>query len=71
MAKKAKIGGRVTLEMIIGTDGSVQSARALSGPTVLHQYAVEWAKKWRFAPYVQADGHATIAKFILNMDFKP
>jgi TonB family protein len=71
MAQKAKIGGRVTVEMIIGTDGSVQSARALSGPAVLHQHAVEWAKKWKFAPYVQNDGHAAIAKFILNLDFKP
>jgi protein TonB len=69
MASKAKIGGRVVIELIIGADGGVQSARALSGPTVLHQHAVEWAKKWKFTPYVQ-DGRPSIAKFIINLDFK-
>jgi len=68
MAQKAKISGTVVLELTIGTDGSVHTARALSGPAVFHQYAVDWAKKWRFTPYAPG-GHAQMAKFIIELKF--
>jgi TonB family protein len=68
MALKAKISGRVTVEITIGTDGNVQAAKAVSGPQLLQSHAANWAKKWKFSPYIK-DGHAQSAKFILNLDF--
>jgi protein TonB len=69
LARKAKVSGRVVVELVIGTDGSVQSAKALSGQKLLHQHAMDWAKTWKFTPYV-SDGHAKIARFTLNLDYK-
>jgi protein TonB len=70
LAKKAKVGGRVVVELVIGTDGSVQSARVLSGQKLLHQHAMDHAKTFKFAPYVSSDGHAKIARFTIYMDYK-
>jgi TonB family protein len=70
LAERAKVSGRVRVELIIGTDGSVQSAKVLSGQKLLHQHAMDWAKTWKFTPYVSSDGHAKIARFVINMDYK-
>ena len=69
MAKRARVSGTVEVEITIGTNGIPVSARAISGPQLLHEYAVNYAMKWKFQPYI-LDGVPQQAKFILRMPFK-
>ena len=46
----AKVSGAVVVEVLIGTDGVVESARAVSGPPLLADAAVVAAKQWRWNP---------------------
>jgi TonB family protein len=68
MAMAAKIGGPVTLEMVIGADGVPTSATAISGHELLRGTATEWAKNWRFKPAV-VDGRTVPARFTMGLNF--
>jgi TonB family protein len=50
-ARQKKIQGEVQLSVVIGTNGRVKEATALSGPAELYEAAVETMKKWRFKPF--------------------
>ncbi len=49
-AKKQKIEGMVTVGIVIDEDGKVISAKASSGPELLHGAAKDAAFKARFKP---------------------
>ena len=49
-AKKQKVEGTVTVSIVIGEEGNVISARATSGPSLLHETSVAAAYKARFKP---------------------
>jgi len=49
-AKEAQIEGRVTLHVLIGTDGRVASVRVIKGVTGLNEIAVGAVKHWVFRP---------------------
>jgi protein TonB len=68
MAQRARVQGKVKLEITIGTDGLPKSVKVISGPPLLHNYATEWAMRWKFRPYT-VDGHAQQARFILDLNF--
>jgi TonB family protein len=46
----AKIGGVVTLDALIGTDGTVPDVRVVSGDPDLGNAAVEAVRQWEFSP---------------------
>lgn len=46
------IQGSVEVEVTVATDGTVEAAKALSGPPALRDAAVEAARKWTFEPLV-------------------
>jgi protein TonB len=50
-AQQAHVEGTVVLSAVIGKDGSVQSAKVVSGPPLLTQAAVDAVKRWRYKPY--------------------
>lgn len=50
VAKRARVAGLVTVEVIVDETGKVVSARAVSGPTMLHQAAMSAATQARFSP---------------------
>jgi TonB family protein len=50
LAKAARISGTVVVEVVIGLDGTVESAAALSGHPLLKDAAVATAKRWRWNP---------------------
>jgi protein TonB len=50
IALQARIEGTVVLEAIVGTDGSVESLRYISGPPLLVQAAIEAVRQWRYQP---------------------
>ena len=49
-AKQAGVEGNVVVEVTVSTDGTVESARALSGPPELVDASVAAARAWTFAP---------------------
>lgn len=49
-AARSNIGGRVVVHVVVDIDGSVVSAKAVSGPEILQKPAAEAARKWRFHP---------------------
>jgi TonB family protein len=51
-AKKARIQGKVVLDAVIGTDGTVESLRVISGPQELQQSALDAVRQWTYKPYL-------------------
>ncbi len=51
-AKKARIQGTVTLNAVIGKDGSVENLKAISGPTQLQGSALDAVKDWKYQPFL-------------------
>jgi TonB family protein len=49
-ARDADIKGNVTVEVVINEEGSVISARAISGPDQLREAAVAAARRWKWLP---------------------
>jgi periplasmic protein TonB len=66
-----KVEGSVLLQALIAADGSIRDLRVLSGNPILTSAAVEAARQWRFAPYVQ-NGRPieTQAKIMVNFTMK-
>ena len=54
LAQQMKVQGSVVLLAQVGTDGSVESLRAVSGPDILASAALEAVKRWRFKPAYKA-----------------
>jgi len=55
IARQAGIEGDVFVEMVVGTDGHVESVQILRGPPVFHESAREAAMKMIFSPAKQND----------------
>lgn len=68
-AKAQHISGRVQIEAVVDTAGNVAAVKALSGPALLHQAALDAVKKWKYSPAV-LDGQPTITHVIVNVDFR-
>jgi peptidyl-prolyl cis-trans isomerase A (cyclophilin A) len=51
-AKQKNISGTVVLRAVIGTDGTVQSLKVISGPAELQQAALDAVTAWRYRPYL-------------------
>jgi hypothetical protein len=66
--RSAKLHGRVLLNAVIGTDGSVQSLQPANGPDTLARSAMDAVQWWRFQPY-QMDGKAVQVATTLELDF--
>jgi len=52
IAKTARIQGTVVLEATISKSGTIEGLRAVSGPPVLYQAAIDAVRQWRYKPYM-------------------
>jgi protein TonB len=68
-AKQAGIQGTVILELSIGKDGKVTSAKVLRSIPELDQAAIDAATKWEFTPTVK-DGAAVPVVLAVTVNFK-
>ncbi len=68
-AKLSHTEGTVIVEIVVNPKGEVESAKALSGPPELLEYAQSWVLKWKFAPAL-LDGRPQYARFKLTMPFR-
>ena len=48
LAKRMHLSGKVRLEVVIGPEGSVKSAKLVGGSPVFEKSAIEAVKQWRF-----------------------
>jgi len=68
-AIKGRIEGVVILELVIGTDGRVESANALRGlPLGLTKSAVDAVEQWQFEPSTYR-GRPVSVRYILTVNF--
>jgi protein TonB len=52
IARAAGIQGTVVLEATISRAGTIENLRAVSGPAMLQQAALDAVKTWRYRPYL-------------------
>jgi TonB family protein len=69
-ARPQKLQGVIVLDVVVDSDGSVAGVRALGGPPVLAQAAVDALRWWRFEPY-RVDGKPVVAETTVAVEFKP
>ena len=70
IARQMKIAGHVEVEAVVDTDGSVVTAKSVSGNPLLTQTAVSAVEKWKFTPFT-SNGAPTKAIITLGFDFRP
>ncbi len=67
-AKKKKIEGIVTLQIVVNVDGSVSDVNVLEGPEVFHQALIDAALQFRFRP-AKHNGKAVPVRMIMATEF--
>jgi protein TonB len=68
-ARQANIQGTVSVSASIDENGNVVTGKALSGPMLLRQAAVESVTQWRYSPAL-VDGKPTPSQVTVNVDFR-
>jgi TonB family protein len=68
IAAQLKISGKVTIELLIGTDGSVEGCEPVVGNPVLTGAAIRAVKTWTFKPFASA-GRRSKAVARLSFEF--
>lgn len=67
-ALKAKIQGRVIIDLTIDIYGKVKSAKVISGHPLLNPAALQAVKQWVFEPHILKGG-AKPVKFVVKVNF--
>jgi periplasmic protein TonB len=62
--------GTVTLQVLIGRDGTVQDAKFLQGSLVFARGAIDAVKQWKFKPYIMNTRPVSV-QTVLTLKFKP
>lgn len=52
-ASATRVGGTVAAEIVVATDGTVESVKITTGPAMLQQSAADTIKQWKFSPFVK------------------
>jgi TonB family protein len=68
-AKQTGIQGTVTVMANVDANGAVSNVRALNGPLLLRQAAVDSVKQWKYSPGL-ADGKPTAEQITVAVEFK-
>lgn len=68
-ARTEGIQGAVVLEVHIGSDGSVEQVKVVSGQPVLANAAMAAVKQWRFKPH-QVNGQAAEMQTTITLNFR-
>jgi outer membrane biosynthesis protein TonB len=69
MAKQANATGMVHVKLLVGSDGRVLEAHAVSGPILLRSYAEKTILQWRYAPAV-FNSHPIEATTYASLNFR-
>ena len=69
-ARGSNAGGSVLVLVMIDSDGSVISSKAIEGPMVFRRASEEAARKWKFRPATR-DGRATESEQTIQFRYEP
>jgi len=69
LAKAMRAEGTVVLQAMISKTGTIENLRAINGPQVLQQAAIDAVKTWRYKPYM-LNGQAVEVETTVNVIFK-
>ena len=69
MARNQHLSGNVQIDALIDPDGNVSSMKVLSGPTLLHQSALNALKQWKYQP-AELDGKPTSMHLTVTIQFR-
>lgn len=61
IARAAQVQGDVVIAVVIDAKGAVSSEKAVSGPAMLQQAALDAVKKWQFSPFVANSAAESVA----------
>jgi TonB family protein len=68
LGQHSRVQGSVVLQAVVGTDGTIENLRVVSGPAVLATAAQQAVRQWRFKPYLQ-DGQPVETKARITVNF--
>jgi TonB family protein len=68
LGQHASVQGSVVLQAVVGTDGSIEDLRVISGPAILSTAAQQAVREWRFKPYLQ-NGQPVETKARITVNF--
>lgn len=69
IAKAARVQGTVEIAVVIDAAGKVHSEKALSGPAMLRQAALDAVQKWTFKPF-HLDGATAAVSALFTIPFQ-
>lgn len=64
-ARRARLEGRVILNLAVGRDGSVEDVAVVSGNALFRRAAVEAARRWRYRPALQSGRPVRISMLVV------
>jgi TonB family protein len=68
LGQHTSVQGSVVLQAVVGTDGSIEDLRVVSGPAILTLAAQQAVRQWRFKPYLQ-NGQPVETKARITVNF--
>jgi len=68
LGQHMRVQGSVVLQAVVGTDGTIEDLRVLSGPSILITAAQQAVRQWRFKPYLQ-NGQPVETKARITVNF--
>ncbi len=68
-AKAQNISGDVNIDALVDANGSVSTVKIISGPTMLHQAALNAVKQWKYEP-AQLNGQPTAVHVSVTVHFR-
>lgn len=69
LAKSQHVSGNVTVDALIDATGHVTTMKVVSGPTLLHQAAMDALKQWKYQP-ASLDGKAVPMHLTVTLQFR-
>jgi TonB family protein len=69
VAKNQHVSGNVTIDALIDATGRVTTMKIVSGPTLLHQAAMDALKQWKYQP-ATLDGKAVPMHLSVTLQFR-
>ena len=69
LAKNQHVSGNVTIDALIDASGRVTTMKVVSGPTLLHQAALDALKQWKYQP-ATLDGKAVPMHLTVTLQFR-
>jgi TonB family protein len=69
LAKNQHVSGNITIDALIDATGRVTTMKIVSGPTLLHQAAMDALKQWKYRP-ATLDGKAVPMHLTVTLQFR-